>query len=155
MSHIQYTICRSGTYYYNRRVPKHAVKSYGPFIRQALSKCPEEAAAYSKRLSNVLEGSWSGTTGITSPVDITHILSSFKPRSFRLTEIAEEFLALRPVDKRPSYTALKVFVSLAGDRDISQYTREDAKLFVRHLEMRGNKTATIRRRINSLSDLPP
>ena len=68
MSQIQYTICRSGTYYFNKRVPKHAVKAYSPFIRQALSKCPEEAAAYSKRLSNVLEGSWSGTTGITSPV---------------------------------------------------------------------------------------
>ena len=40
---------------------------------------------------------------------------------------------------------------MVGDRDVSQYTREDAKLFVRHLEMRGNKTATIRRRINSLS----
>ena len=32
-----------------------------------------------------------------------------------------------------------------------EYTREDAKLFVDHLEIKGNKTATIRRRINSLS----
>jgi integrase len=47
--------------------------------------------------------------------------------------------------------AVDPFISLAGDRDVSQYTREDAKLFVRHLEMKGNKTATIRRRINSLS----
>ena len=47
--------------------------------------------------------------------------------------------------------ALAIFTSLADDRDISQYTREDAKLFVRHLEMKVNKTATIRRRINSLS----
>ena len=70
MAHIQYTICRSGMYYYNKRVPKHAVKTYGPFIRQALSKCPEEAAAYSKRLSNVLEGSWSGTTEIFSKVSL-------------------------------------------------------------------------------------
>ena len=31
------------------------------------------------------------------------------------------------------------------------YTREDAKLFVHHLHLRGNKTATIKRRINSLS----
>ena len=44
--HIPYTICRSGTYYYNRHVPKHAVEAYGAFIRQALSKCPEEAEAY-------------------------------------------------------------------------------------------------------------
>ena len=43
------------------------------------------------------------------------------------------------------------FILLAGDRDVIQYTREDAKLFVRHLEMTGNKTSTIRRRINSPS----
>ena len=150
MSHIPYTLCRSGTYYYNRRVPKHAVKAYGPFIRQALSKCPEEAEAYAKRLGNVLEGSWSNTTSI-QPVDIPTILSSFKPRSFHLTEIAEEYLSLRAIDEKPPRVALSGFISLAGDRDVSQYTREDAKLFVRHLEMKGNKTATIRRRINSLS----
>ena len=79
MSHIQYTICRSGTYYSNRRVPKHAVKAYGPFIRQTLSKCPEEAATYAIRLGNVLEGSWSRTTEIISPVNIPCLLSSFQP----------------------------------------------------------------------------
>ena len=62
MAHIQYTISRSGTYYYNRRVPKHAVDSYGQFIRQALSKDPSEAEAFSKRLSDVLEGAWSAAT---------------------------------------------------------------------------------------------
>ena len=79
MSHIPYTICRSGTYYYNRRVPKHAVKAYGLFIRQALSKCPEEAEAYAKRLGDVLEGSWSRTTERVQAVDIPSVLASFKP----------------------------------------------------------------------------
>ena len=55
MSHIQYTLCRSGRYYYNRRVPKHAVQAYGSFIRLALCKDPIEAEAYAKRLSDVLE----------------------------------------------------------------------------------------------------
>ena len=36
MSHIPYTICRSGTYYYNRRVPKHAVKAYGLFKAEVI-----------------------------------------------------------------------------------------------------------------------
>ena len=81
MSYIPYTICRSGTYYYNRRVPKYAVKAYGPITRQALSKCPEEAAAYATRLGDVLEGSWSRTTEILQPVDIVSVLESFKPRS--------------------------------------------------------------------------
>ena len=151
MSHIPDTICRSGTYYYNRRVPKHAVKAYGPFIRQALSKCPEEAEAYAIRLGKVLEGSWSRTTEIIQPVDIPSVLASFKPHSFVLSEIAQEYLTLRDIDQKSPTVALSGFIAFAGDRDISEYTREDAKLFVRHLEMIGNKTVTIRRRINSLS----
>ncbi len=151
MSRIPYTICRSGTYYYNRRVPKHAVKAYGSFIRQALSKCPEEAEAYAIRLGDILEGSWSRTTKRVQPVDILAVLESFKPRSVLLSEIAQEYFTLRDIDQKPPSVALSGFISLAGDRDVSEYTREDAKLFVRHLEMKGNKTATIRRRINSLS----
>ena len=65
--------------------------------------------------------------------------------------MAQEYLTLRDVDQKPPTVALSGFISLAGDRDVSEYKREDAKLFVRHLEMRGNKTATIRKRINSLS----
>ena len=151
MSHIPYTICRSGTYYYNRRVPKHAVKAYGSFVRHALSKCPEEAEAYARRLSKVLEGSWSRAVEIIRPVDVAAVLASFKPRSFVLSEIACEYLTLKDIAEKPVRVALSGFMSLAGERDVSEYTREDAKLFVRHLDMRGNKTATIRRRINSLS----
>ena len=150
MSHIQYTISRSGTYYYNRRVPKHAVDSYGQFIRQALSKDPLEAEALAKRLSDVLEGAWSAKAIIPS-VDISTIIASFKPRRVALSEIAAEYLALKQIDQTPPRVALSTFISLAGDRDVSEYTRQDAKLFVHHLQMKGNKTATIRRRINSLS----
>ena len=150
MSHIPYTICRSGTYYYNRRVPKYAVKSYGQFIRQALSKDPLEAEAFSKRLSDVLEGAWSATTD-APPVNISTIVKSFQPRRVALSEIAAEYLALKQIDQTPPRVALSTFLSLAGDRDVRDYTRQDAKLFVHYLEMKGNKTATIRRRINSLS----
>ena len=150
MSHIPYTICRSGTYYYNRRVPKHAVSAYGSFIRQSLSQCPEEAAEYAKRLGYVLEASWKSRAGVTA-VDIATIIESFKPKASLLSELAEEYLSLRQIDQTPPRVALNIFISLAGDRDVGEYSREDAKLFVRHLTLRGNKTATIRRRINSLS----
>ena len=150
MSHIPYTICRSGTYYYNRRVPKHAVNSYGQFIRQALSKDPLEADAFSKRLSDVLEGAWNTTTDAPL-VNISTIIESFQPRRVALSEIAAEYLALKQIDQTPPRVALSTFLSLAGDRDVRDYTRQDAKLFVHYLEMKGNKTATIRRRINSLS----
>lgn len=150
MSHIQYTICRSGTYFYNRRVPKHAVGIYGSYIRQALSKDPDEAQAYAERLSNVLEASWSHGT-CKAPVDVVAVVESFKPRSVMLSEIAEEYVSLRKIDQKPPRVALNTFLMLAGDREVSRYTREDAKMFVRHMVLKGNKTATIRRRINSLS----
>ena len=150
MSHIQYTLCRSGRYYYNRRVPKHAVQAYGSFIRLALSKDPVEAEAYAKRLGNVLEGAWSNTSRV-QPVDMAEIIESFKPRSSLLSEMSEEYLALRQIDLTPPRVALTTFISIAGDRHVREYTREDAKLFVNRLALKGNKTATIRRRINSLS----
>ena len=150
MSHIQYTLHRSGRYYYNRRVPKHAVQIYGSFIRLALSKDLDEAEALAKRLGDVLEGAWSATT-TTLPVNISAIIDSFQPRRSVLSEIAAEYLALKQIDRTPPRVALTTFISLAGDRDVSEYSREDAKLFVHHLEMKGNKTATIRRRINSIS----
>ena len=86
------------------------MKAYGSFIRQALSKCPEEAAAYAKRLSNVLEGSWSGTTEVISPINISYLFASFKPKSLRLTEIADEYFTFREIDQRPQRTALAVFI---------------------------------------------
>ncbi|MBT4567074.1 MAG: tyrosine-type recombinase/integrase [Marinovum sp.] len=131
-------------------MPVHAVNTYGTFIRQALSRCPKEASEYAKRLNQVLEGSWASSSAIT-PVNISAALASFKPRAFLFSAIAEEYLSLKAIDHKPPRIALVGFIALAGDRNVSEYSREDAKLFVRHLEMKGNKTATIRRRINSLS----
>ena len=128
VSHIPYTICRSGTYYYNRRVPKHAVKSYGLYIRQTLTKDPVEAAAYAKRLGNVLKGAWSNPLTL-QPVDVAGIIESFKPRSSLLSEMSEEYLALRQIDQTPPRVALTTFISIAGDRNVSEYTREDARKF--------------------------
>ena len=150
MSHIRYTIHRSGTYYYNRRVPIHAVAAYGSHIRQALSSCPVEAEAYATRLSNVLEASWA-THKTTTPINISAVVNSFKPKSYLLSEMADEYLSLRKIDNAPPKLALDTFISLAGDRDVVSYTRDDAKLFVDVLLSQGNKTATIRRRINCIA----
>ena len=119
-------------------------------MRQALSQCPNEAAKYAKCLGYVLEALWSNTTRI-QPVGVTTIIESFKPKSVLLSETTEEYLALREIDQAPPGSALSTFISLTGDRDVGTYTREDAKLFVHHLQLKGNKTATIRGRINSLS----
>lgn len=149
MSHIRYTIVRSGTYYYNRRVPAHAIVAYGTHIRQALSSCPQEAEAYSTRLSNALEASWTAHK-ITTPINVPAVVNSFKPKSYLLSEMAEEYLSLKKIDRASPNLSLASFIELAGDRDVTSYVRDDAKLFVNDLKRQGNKTATIRRKINSI-----
>ena len=100
MSHIRYTIRRAGTFYYNRRIPPHAVSAYGTHIRQALSSCPLEAQAYSTRLSNVLEASWAAHKA-TTPINIPAVVDSFKPKSHLLSQMADEYLSLRKIDTAP------------------------------------------------------
>ena len=134
MSHIPYTICRSGTYYYNRRVPKHAVKAYGPLIRQSLSQCPEKAAEYAFRINTVLQSSWKSWVGVPS-VDVRSIIESFKLKASLLSDMAEEYLSYRQINQIPPRVALNIFFSLAGNRDVGEYSREDAKLFVRYLTL--------------------
>jgi hypothetical protein len=60
--------------------------------------------------------------------------------------MAEEYLVLREIDQAPPRSVLSTFISLAGDRDVGTYTREDAKLFVHHLQLKRIRTAIIRRR---------
>jgi hypothetical protein len=87
MAHFQYKIYLSGTYYYDRRVPKHEVEGYGPFIRQALSSDPQEAKADAERLGGLFEGSWSTKAAITL-IDIISVVEGFKPRTSLLSEMA-------------------------------------------------------------------
>ena len=130
-------------------MPTHAEKAYGKFLRVALSKSPDEAEAYAQRLNTVLEGSWAGKTQIT-PVDAASIVESFMPRSVKFSEIAEEYMSLRDIDQKAASVAVSTFISLAGDRNVADYHREDAKLFAHHLTLKGNKTSTVRRRIFSV-----
>ena len=115
-----------------------------------MSSCPIEAEAYATRLSSVLEASWA-THQTTTPINIPAVVDSFKPKSYLLSEMAEEYLSVREIALVPPNVALDVFIGVAGDRDIASYNRDDAKLFIDQLQKQGNKTATIRRRINSLS----
>lgn len=124
--------------------------AYGSHIRQALSKCSVEAEELSQRLSQVLESSWTNKAEIL-PVNVEQVIQSFKPQYTLLSDMAEEYRSLREIVQTPPRTALSTFISLAGDREVDSYSREDAKLFVHYLQQKGNKTATIRRRINSLS----
>jgi integrase len=64
--------------------------------------------------------------------------------------MAEEYLSLKKIDRASPNLSLASFIELAGDRDVTSYVRDDAKLFVNDLQRHGNKTATIRRKVNSI-----
>ena len=64
--------------------------------------------------------------------------------------MAEEYLSLKKIDRASPNLSLASFIELAGDRDVNSYVRDDAKLFVNDLKRQGNKTATIRRKVNSI-----
>jgi integrase len=64
--------------------------------------------------------------------------------------MVEEYISLKKIDRASPNLSLASFIELAGDRDVTSYVRDDAKLFVNDLQRHGNKTATIRRKVNSI-----
>mgnify|MGYP003119443794 CR=1 FL=1 len=150
MSHIRYTISRIGTFYYNRRVPKHAVSAYGLFIRVALTRERHEAKAYAERLSAVLEASWRSKHPVNS-INIPAVIESFKPEALLLSHMASEYIVLRDIRTTPPRMAVSTLIDLVGDKNVADYCREDAKVLVCFLRSKGNRTGTIRRRLVSLS----
>ena len=150
MSHIPYTISRNGTFYHNRRVPKHAVSAYGSFIRVALTMDNHEAKAYAERLSNVFETSWTSKSSV-SQINITAVIESFKTEASLLSHISSEYIALRDIRTTPPRVAVSTLIELVGNKNVADYCREDAKVFFCFLRSKGNRTGTIRRRLVSLS----
>jgi integrase len=150
MAHIQYTLLRSGTYYYNRRVPKHARHLYGNFIRLALSSDVVEVTSLSGRLNKALDAAWEDPKRVCF-VDLEKIVDSAKPKLTKLSEFAEDYLALKAIEPKPVRIAVSSAIQILGDRHVRDYEREDLKAFVHFLVSKGNKTATIRRRVNSVA----
>ncbi|MGA1081337.1 MAG: DUF6538 domain-containing protein [Steroidobacteraceae bacterium] len=61
---VPHLLERGGTYYYNRRVPKHAVDAYGATVRVKLSQDRGGATELAKALTVQLDQAWSsGTQG--------------------------------------------------------------------------------------------
>jgi integrase len=147
MSRISYTVERSGTYFYNRRVPKESVDIYGSIIRVRLGSDVEQVKLIANRITNALNRSF--VTGYF--IDVRLLVEAMKPKVHSLTEIAEEYVELRDIDRLSPRLAVELLISVAGDLPVEDYSRDDARAFVKALELKGSATATIRRRINSIS----
>ena len=156
MHTITNTVIRNGSYYYNLRIPKEHVSSHGTAVRFKLGDVsdgrpnyikPEDVEQVVKRLTPLIYGSF--RTG--SKLDYRAVAKNLKPKATLLSDMLQEYLSVRDISERPVRLAMDALVAVAGDRDVSDYSREDVRAFLGYMKQRGVKTATVRRRLNSLS----
>jgi len=148
-SSIPHTVIRGRTYYFQMRVPKQHQQLYGQSIRARLSECEEEAAILANHLSDLLKQSFRSNSQIK--VCIEQALRSVRPAKTTFAAIAEEYITTRRVDHKSSMVAIRALLTVAGDREVESYKRDDARALLAHLQSIGNKTATIRRRFNTIN----
>ena len=149
MTHFKYTIRRGNVIYYNRRVPLHAVNLYGSHVRHALSSEDVTAAAYARRLTDLLDEIWSLPK--VTYIDLPAVIAGFAPKKNLLSEVVDEYLMTRDIDPSACTVATRTLIKLVGDRDVASYSRDDAKLLMQTLQLQGNKTATVRRKTSVLA----
>jgi integrase len=131
------------------RVPKQHQQLYGQSIRARLSECEEEARTLATHLSHLLKQSWQSNTKVKVCID--QALRSVRPAKVTFAAIAEEYITTRQVDHKSSMVAVRALLTVAGDRAVESYKRDDARALLTYLQSNGNKTATIRRRFNTIS----
>lgn len=150
MSHkVRHTTVVRGTFCYNRRVPAHAIEGFGQrVVRCALGKDEDVAVMTSEGLSAELETVWSADT--VRPISVEHIVARLRPKQWDLLSCMEDYFAIRSIQERLTRLAVDALIHVAGNRPVQKYSREDARRLVKFLRCNGNKTATVRRRIQSL-----
>jgi site-specific recombinase XerD len=138
-----------GVYHYNRRVPEQAVRGFGSrSVRVSLSRDYDEARELSEALSSALEDIWSAPR--VRPFDVETLLAHLRPQTWDLASCLDEYLQLHSINEKPSRLAAEALIQVAGNKPIETYSRRDARELVAELLRRGNKTATVRRRLQSL-----
>ena len=135
MTNIQHTFMRRGQYFYNRRVPRSSIDHYGKFIRLNLGTDVSQATLIASRLTQALDRSFANG----SIIDIKLIAESMKPKVQSLTEIAEEYVELRDIDRLSPRLAVELLISIAGDLPVENYSRDDARAFVKALELKDQR----------------
>ena len=130
MHTITNTVIRNDSYYYNLRIPHEHLSTYGTAVRFKLGDLsdgrpnyikPEDLEQIVKRLTPLIMGSF--RTG--SKLDYRAAAKSLKPKVTLLSDMLKEYLSVRDISERPVGLAVDALVAVAGDREISDYTRED------------------------------
>ena len=140
-----HTILRGKSYYLNLRVPKVHQQLHGQIIRSRLSSDRDQAGMLADHVVGILKKAWASHS--TSRIDVDKLIASARPRTFLMSELADEYVAIRQIDPNPIRVAISSLFEIIGDRDVRSYTREDARAFLFHLNSSGNKTSTLRKRL--------
>ena len=109
----------------------------------------KEAAILASHLSQLLKQAWSSNTKVV--VCIEQALRSARPTKTTFAAVAAEYIAARRVDHKSSMVAVRALLTVAGDREVQSYKRDDARALLAYLQSNGNKTATVRRRFNTIT----
>jgi integrase len=131
------------------RVPKQHQQLYGQFIRARLSECEEEARTLATHLSHLLKQSWQSNTQVKVCID--QALRSVRPAKITFAAIAEEYIETRQLGRKSCKVPIAALLTVAGDRPVETYKREDARALLYHLLSKGNKTSTVRRYLNTIN----
>lgn len=152
------TVIRNGSYYYNLRVPKNYVATHGQAIRFKLGDvnesrvnyiAPEDVEIVVKKLTRLIVSSFNTGSCLDYRAAAKGLL---RPKTSRLSDMMQEYLSLKDISDRPVRLAVDALVAVAGDLDVADYGRDDVRAFLRYMmDQRGVKTATVRRRVCSLS----
>ena len=118
-----------------------------PLVRARLSECGEEAAILAGHLSHLLKQAWQSNTKVK--VCIEQALQSVRPAKTTFAAIAEEYIEIRQLSRRSCNVPIAALLTVAGDREVHSYKRDDARALLSYLASKGDKRATIRRYFNT------
>ena len=123
----QHTVTRAGLLYYNRRVPSHAKEIFGDFIRMRIDS-PQAAEAMTKRLDAIWQ-----TETVTQAVSLNSLKDATNTKTAKLSNVVKEYVEVKGIQHNPTLSSVEALISMSGDMDVGQYTRQDARNFVSKL----------------------
>ena len=100
---------------------------------------------YANHIVGILKKTWD--TKSTNHIDVERLIASAQPKTYLMSDLAAEYISVRQIDSKPIQVALRSLFAVVGDRDVRSYTREDARAFLQELNLSGNKTSTLRKRL--------
>jgi integrase len=107
---------------------------------------PQAAEAMTKRLDAI----WQAET-VTQAVSLKSLKDATTTKTATLSNVVKEYVEVKGIQDNPTLSSVEALISMSGDMSVDQYTRQDARNFASKLLAKGNRTTTIRRRMNCLT----